>query len=349
MHVKTANEIDLPQKSVITEGKIRTGPLIAIPQLLREQGIDPEGVMSEAGLDLILFDDPENVVSFVSAGRLLKVCAERSGCPHFGLLAGQRVGLSSLGLIGLLAQHSSTVGAALRGLVLYLHVHERGAVPALTVDHGLAVVSYSIYQQGVGGTAQIQDMAMAITCNILRGLCGPAWRPTEVLFSHRPPEHLGPHRQFFQVPLRFDMEQTAVVFPAHWLERPVIDADPWVRRIVEQHIAALENMSQHDLVSQIRRVLRVLLLTHSGSARQVAAFFSLHPRTLNRRLQAQGTTFQKLVDEGRYAIARHLLENTRMSMGQISAVLDYSDASAFTRAFRRWAGVAPMTWRLERS
>ena len=341
--------MDLPQKSVVAEGKIRIGPLIAIPQLLREQGIDPEGVISEAGLELLLFDDPENVVSFASAGRLLKVCAERSRCPYFGLLAGQRTGLSSLGLVGLLARHSPTVGAALRSLVLYLHVHERGAVPALTVEHGLAVISYSIYQQGVEGITQIQDMAMAVTFNILQGLCGPAWRPTELLFSHHLPDRLGPYRQFFKVPLRFDMEQTAVVFPAHWLERPVVNADPWVRRIVEQHIAALEKLSAHDLASQIRRVLRVLLLTHSSSARQVAAFFSLHPRTLNRRLQAQGTTFQKLVDEGRYAIARHLLENTRMSMGQISAVLDYSDASAFTRAFRRWAGVAPMTWRSERS
>ncbi len=341
--------MDLPQKNIVAEGKIRIGPLINIPQLLREQGIDPEGVLAEAGLESILFDDPENVVSFASGGLLLKICAERSRCPYFGLLAGQRAGLSSLGLIGLLAQHSPTVGAAVRSLVLYLHVHERGAVPALTVDHGLAVVSYAIYQQGVEGTAQIQDMAMAATFNILQGLCGPAWRPTELLFSHRPPDRLGPHRQFFQAPLRFDMEQTAVVFPAHWLERPVLNADPWVRRIIEQHIAALEKLSQHDLASQIRRVLRVLLLTHSGSARQVAAFFSLHPRTLNRRLQAQGTTFQKLVDEGRYTIARHLLENTRMSMGQISAVLDYSDASAFTRAFRRWAGVAPMAWRSGRS
>ena len=147
----------------------------------------------------------------------------------------------------------------------------------------------------------------------------------------------------------FDMEQTAVVFPAHWLERPVVGADPWVRRIIEQHIVELEKLSPHDLASQIRRVLRVLLLTHSSSARQVAALFSLHPRTLNRRLQVQGTTLQTLIDEGRYAIARHLLENTRMSMGQISAVLDYSDASAFTRAFRRWAGVAPMAWRSGRS
>jgi AraC-like DNA-binding protein len=66
---------------------------------------------------------------------------------------------------------------------------------------------------------------------------------------------------------------------------------------------------------------------------------------LNRRLEEQNCTFQGLVDEIRFEIARQLLENTRMSMSNIAVTLDYSDASAFTRAFRRWSGMAPTVWR----
>jgi AraC-like DNA-binding protein len=71
----------------------------------------------------------------------------------------------------------------------------------------------------------------------------------------------------------------------------------------------------------------------------------MHGRTLNRRLKARGTTFQSLVDEVRYEIARQLLEHTHMSMSQIAATFDYTDASAFTRAFRRWSGTTPAAWR----
>ncbi len=87
------------------------------------------------------------------------------------------------------------------------------------------------------------------------------------------------------------------------------------------------------------------LLTGHASADQVAALFSIHSRTLSRRLHAFGTNFQELVDEGRFEIARQMLEDSRMEVSQIAMALDYADASAFTRAFRRWSGTTPAQWR----
>ena len=78
-------------------------------------------------------------------GRLLKWFAARTGCPHFGLLIGQQGGVSTLGLIGLLAQYSANVGLALRSLILHLHLHNRGAVPTLSVGQGVAVLGYALY------------------------------------------------------------------------------------------------------------------------------------------------------------------------------------------------------------
>ena len=71
----------------------------------------------------------------------------------------------------------------------------------------------------------------------------------------------------------------------------------------------------------------------------------MHSRTLNRRLNAFGTRFQALVDEIRFEIARQMLEDSRREVGQIAMTLDYADASAFTRAFRRWSGTTPAEWR----
>ena len=118
-------------------------------------------------------------------------------------------------------RHSPDVGSALRNLVFHLHLHDRGAVPNLSVEQGIAVLGYAIYQPGVEGSDQIYDGAIAITCNIMRALCGAAWVPDEVLFSHRRPSDIKSFRCFFQSRLRFDMEQTALVFPATWLDRPV--------------------------------------------------------------------------------------------------------------------------------
>ena len=335
------NADGFPQKRPVNEGGLRVGPLIEVPQVLRELGVDPTEVIGGVGLDLKLFDDPENMISFAAMGRLLKGCAAQTQCPHFGLLIGQRGGPAALGIVGQLLQHSPDVGSALRGAILHLHVHDRGAVPVLAVERGMAVLSYLIYQPGVEDTDQIYDGALAILFNTLRALCGPAWLPTEVLFSRRRPGNIQPYRDFFRVPLRFDMEQTALVFPAKWLDRAVAGTDPVSRQQLEQRIAVLENLDSGDLVSQLRCVLRVLLITRRSALDQVAQLFSIQGRTLNRRLKARGATFQALVNEGRYEIARQLVEHTDMSMSQIAATLDYAAASAFTRAFRRWSGTTP--------
>ena len=71
----------------------------------------------------------------------------------------------------------------------------------------------------------------------------------------------------------------------------------------------------------------------------------MHRRTLSRRLNASGTSFQRLVDEGRFEIARQMLENTDGEIKQIAVILEYADASAFARAFRRWSGITPSQWR----
>ena len=70
---------------------------LAIPAVLRRLGCDPDEVLAEAGVDVRLFDDPENQISYLRRGRLLDICVNRTGCPHFGLLVGQRNGLEALG------------------------------------------------------------------------------------------------------------------------------------------------------------------------------------------------------------------------------------------------------------
>jgi len=333
------------QRYPVNEGYIRVGPLIEVPKVLQEKGINSVEIIDSIGLDVTLFSDPENTIPFATVGRLLELCAARAKCPDFGLLIGQRCGPDCLGLIGRLCQQMANVGSALRNLVLHLHLHDRGAAPFLSVEGNVAVLSYSIYHPQTEGSSQIYDGAIAIAFNMMRALCGPAWRPDEVLFSHEPPEDSRLYRHFFQAPLRFDREQTALVFPAKWLDQPVPGADPLLRRQFEQQVAALENLYPRDLSGQLRAVLHTLLITHRCSLERVAELFSMHRRTLNRRLKERDCTFQGLVDEVRFEITRQLLEDTHMSMSQIAIILDYGDASAFTRAFRRWSGMAPTAWR----
>ena len=325
---------------------IRVGAITAVPGVIRSLGADPAQVLAEAGFELSLFDDPNNQISFASRSRLIARCAEITGCPHFGLLVGQQGGgLRALGLVGLFVEYSPDVATALRSLVRCFHHHLRGASIDLVVDGQLAVLDYTIYQPGTEATDQIGAGAMAGTVNIMRELCGADWNPGEVMLAHRRPADIEPYRQFFRAPLFFDAEQNAIIFPTSWLSHRLAEREPAIRRLLKEKIDALEAQFRDEFPEQVRRVLRVALLTNRTSIEDVAALFSMQPRTLNRRLSTYGLSFKDLVDEGRYEIARQTLLDTDMDMDHVAALLDYAGASSFVRAFQRWSGTTPNQWR----
>jgi AraC-like DNA-binding protein len=328
-------------------GHMHLGVAKEIFSVLAELGADPEQVIAEAGLDPRLFADGANLISVSALGRLLTLCVGRTNCPHFGLLVGQKASLASLRLVGSLMRHSPTVGEALRNLERHLPVQNRGAVVRLDVHDEVAILSYCPYDPGVESAAQQAEGALATTVNALRALCGPEWAPSEVLLPRAAPVNQEPYRRFFRAPLRFDQEVAAVVFPARWLEQPIAGADPVLQRLLQERVSELEAASGPNLSDELRRVLRIELTRMQCSAAYVAGRFSIHRRTLNRRLSAEGSGFKALAGEVRFEIARQLLADTTLSIAQVSAVLEYSEPAAFTRAFQRWSGATPSAWRAQ--
>src|SRR5689334_14351678 len=96
----------------ISDGMIRTAPLMHVPALLTKMGLNPRPLLRAAGLSSDVLSQPENVIAISKAVRLMVVCARRSGRPHFGLLAGQLAQLEQYGLVGLRMMHAPSVGAA---------------------------------------------------------------------------------------------------------------------------------------------------------------------------------------------------------------------------------------------
>jgi AraC-like DNA-binding protein len=324
---------------------VRVASLASVPGLLRDMGTDPVRLLESVGFEPRVFEDPENSIALVDAGRLLEACVQSTGCPHFGLLVGQRGGIVSLGMVGALMRHSPTVDAALRSLTLHMHLRTRGGVPTRTVEGKWATLGYALYQRGMPGSTCAYDVAIAIAFNIMRTLCGVDWLPSEVQFARAKPRDTSPYRRLFRSPLRFDADRTAIVFDRRWLDQPLPGCDAALHRFLQEQIAQREALDGEDLAERVRRALRTMLVTGRGAEQHVAELFSIHPRTLHRRLRAQGTSLRGLVEEGRCEIACQLLRDTNMSVSEIANVLDYADATALTRAFGRWMSCPPAAWR----
>ena len=323
---------------------------MALPSVLAGLGVDAAPLLREFNLAPSAFNDPECRIAYSTVGRIFGRCVEATSCEHFGLLVGERAGISSLGAVGYLAQSAPNVRTALHTIQRLYHIADGGGT--ITLDHhgGSVSFGYAIVEPDVPNAEQLIAVAVAIGFNILRALCGPQWHPTDVHFALAAPPATARIRTAFHVAPRFDQERSGITFAARWLARPPPGADPILHRMMRERVTELlvGVDDDDDIVDRVRRQLRTMVTGARCSIMAASEQMGLTVRTLKRRLATAGTTFLQLRDEARFDTARHLLQRTRMPVGEIASILGYTECSSFTRAFGRWAGMGPAEWRSRR-
>ncbi|MFO1407779.1 MAG: AraC family transcriptional regulator [Steroidobacteraceae bacterium] len=326
-------------------------PFVHLPALLEEFGVDCDTMLRRAGIGSVRLGSADTRLTVEQVGRLGVVCEEATGCPHFGLLVGQRAGAAAAGLAAEFLGHAETVDRALRMFVAHLHIHDRGAAAALwLMAPRRARLAYVIYHPGTPGAAHIYDASLAILTGIMRRLRGSSWSPTAVLLPRARPASVAPYRAAFRAPLRFDAPIAAIDFPAAELELPLAGAsfDGQVR--LEALLAESAAVTANSMTDAVLRAITRMVFASRPSADRVAMAFGLTRRRLNDRLAAEGTTYSDLLADVRCEIARQLLTETRLPAGDIAATLHYSSPGAFSRAFKEWTGSTPreLRWKAGR-
>jgi AraC-like DNA-binding protein len=326
-------------------GAARVAAYRHLPEVLARFGVDFRRVLEEVGLPANVLDDPDTVVSYPVLGHLLQVSAQQSNCDFIGLLLARQVRLADMGLAGSIARCGETVGEGLHSFSRFFTLQNSAATISLIRSSGYSRLVYAIAEPNMSDTGQLQLGAMTIAFNILQELCGHGWRPAVVTVASRAPTNLRPCQQYFRAPLRFNSEESAVVFESHWLDRPLPMMDPLMRRQIEAAVKSRQSELLADLPSAVRRALRKQLLIGPCSIVAVATQFGMHRRTLDRRLQQDGVHYRDLLDAVRHEVACQLLRDTGLHVHQIAESLRYSSAANFSTAFRRWTGLSPMDFR----
>ncbi|MBZ2190504.1 AraC family transcriptional regulator [Alcanivorax sp. JB21] len=168
----------------------------------------------------------------------------------------------------------------------------------------------------------------------------------ELRFAYPEPHYFRKLKPMVPVPCLFDCAYHQMRFPAHRLERRLRFADPRLARMAaaqcEQELANIK--APPRLLGQVRRIV----LSRAGrfpGVDEVASDLHMSSRTLKRKLQQLGTSYQKVLDDLRKGLAVEHLTQTSATVDDIALFLGYSDASNFARAFRRWTGRSPTDYR----
>ncbi len=320
----------------------RVGVLSELPVVLRELGIDPAPMLAAANLPADAIDRPDQWIPFLAVLSVLSESATRAGRSDIGIGVGQRFTLAHIGLLGEMIRASDTIGDGLRNYIVHQRLFSQGFTPFMK-EHGHDVqVGFVVYHPTATDLAVQHDLLLAAMTAFLRELRGSHWVPREVALPRKAPPNVRAWREHFRCRLQFDADRAGVTFDAADLDYRIASRDP--ARLATLEARAIKLMDQ-NLLPLLYRSLRLLLLEGESSAAALALQFSMHERTLNRRLLAQGTTFQTVLDDVRFEAARSLLHDTTLGITTIANSLGYTESASFSKAFKRWAGTTPRTWR----
>ena len=328
----------------------RVGFLARLPKLLREFGVEPTELLQEAGLPPDALSSPDNQIPYATMGILTALAVERSGCAHLGLEVGRQVRTASLGLVGEVMRHSATLRAALQNFAIHQHQNARGGVGYLIEHPQHATIGYAIYEPDMVGFKEISDgAAMAAFSLVCELTGGSTLHEMKILFARSEPVDLEPYRQAFgagpKILLRFNADQTAIVFSPKLLDQTIAGADGALLHSLEERIRNQDRTGDLDLAEHLARELRTGIIRRHFSAHEVAAQLGMTEWTLARHLKTSGLSFQAAFDEARYVFTKQLLVHTNLDLKTVAQVVGFANASALTRGFTRWVGIPPSLWR----
>jgi AraC-like DNA-binding protein len=310
-------------------------------------GANPDEVLREVELDRAVLSNVDGFIPCSLFARFLEEAARATGDPYFGLHFGERFNVKNIGPLAYVVLNSPTIAVADEHVARYLKLYNQAAKVFFTVEEQRAYLQYVLVGLGIEVPRQENEYSMVIRLNTIRMMVGSQWAPLEVHFAHDAPEQISEHLRIFAAPVLFGYPTNAFVIEREFLERQIPAADQRLYQIMKQYLErVLAEMPQEDeMLASLRRAVAESMREGDPNLARVAKKMAMSPRTLQRQLKEQRMEFKNLVDDTRRRFALSYLRNRRNTLTEIAFLLGYSEASAFNRAFKRWTGSTPLTYR----
>jgi AraC-like DNA-binding protein len=264
----------------------------------------------------------------------------RSGVAQPGIAFAAWVETVSLGgLLTPIVANCPDVGTALTELERFHPLLERDRIVLARRPRSASVTLCS--PDGGSAHPETVNAFFAVLCRMLRRLAGERGLPSQVLLRRAAPARSDDYDHAFGVPTVFNQAADSCRFGAEALRAPIDHADPAVRRALVPHAA--HRISQRR--TPWSAAVSELAATGMFGLAQVAGVLAVSPRTLQLRLEDEGTSFATVIDAVRRETALALLAEPSLPISEIAARTGFATPSAFTRAFRRWTGLPPSQYR----
>lgn len=273
--------------------------------------------------------------------RLVTNALDLTGDPALGLHLGQRLNMSAHAVLGQAFMTCPDLEQVMELFMKYYHLLSPGLHLEFETLGEECVVR--IFTTPADAPEEFgYEMIYGALINTLRGMLDLPDLCMRMELPYSAPPHADLYNEVLGDDVHFDTVQARVVFPRGLLATPLPSSNPVLRQLYESECARLlaDLEGEDSVAEQTLRLLRKLEGQYPQMP-QIAQMLNLSSRTFRRRLDEEGLSFQKLLDQVRAEHATRYLQNTRLPLSSIAYLVGFSDASNFRRAYIKWTGHAP--------
>lgn len=310
---------------------------------LSRLGLQRERLLTGVGLDASGDFEPEARVPQSLVASMIRAAERLTDDPAIALRITENI---TVGVSGSVL--SRLVMASGSGLSALRHVARYGAVTAEGVRMDVLEKESTVlfvFELEAGAAERVRHLTEILLSSIRlvfdAGLAQPV-APLQVAFRHSAPADVEPFEEFFGCPVEFGARACAMQFPRDPLLQPMLGADPRLEaRLVELAESELRRIAPEVTVAAAEEVRIAIEKLERPVQAAIAKRLGMGDRTLQRRLQNEGTSFRAVVDEVRRSLASSMLQRSGNRVLEVALAVGFDDATSFARAFRRWTGESP--------
>lgn len=301
-----------------------------------------ERVFNAQEVPLGLFEDPTQPIPLRDFCGLHEWAVRVAGDHDFGIELARSIRIEHMGPLGVFLSAAPRLGAMIKRGVRTLHLHQNAGTLRLDFEGDFARYTYFSSLGSLLGKRYIGMRAIFTMLVLVRKYMGGNWLPSRIEVEHSRGSEGDAFERAFGVPVIYDSEGFALIFPRAQLATPNPSPASLERQMTVRDLAqALRVMPPRTISEATRAVLAIRLLEGDGDIEGTAGKLGLGPRTLQRRLREEGTSYRNMLSTVRLERAMSLLKESREPIEVIARSLGYAATSHFTRAFTQWTGAPP--------
>ena len=327
----------------MAEPNVAAGFVVGLLDFAAARGANRSALLERSGIDESELADRNSRVSLASYLALIRAAKELTRDPALALHFGESVDIRDLSIVGLLGEAGATAKEA---------YEEVNRFAPLAIDSGPGQRFELVRRDGAlwmvdrrpdpNESPEITESAMArmVASGRRLGVSSPL---LEIHLTHEEPLYRSEYDRIFGVPITFGAAWNAVRIDETMMSVPVGIQPPYVFQILRDHAESLlaELESKRTIAGKVEALLAPKLAGGEAGIGAVAAAMGISRQTLYRRLKAEGTTFEAVLDGLRHKLALRYLGSGKVSVDQAAWMLGFSDRAGFSRAFKRWTGKSP--------